>query len=205
MSLILMNKIFSCIVILFLSNSCLAQQSTPEKRAEEKTTTLFEYGAPINTIEDNFRNLWRNYPLLVSNAGSLKLVSYKYITTVKSQKQIRSYLKKNTGVYQLKGGILTSFVPDHVEHNRITMDFRPEYSLGGSVEKASIAADMEKIAMEVNVGDEVYLIHFITDAGIHDFYVFVNPETKTVLEEGNFLAMRIPLYYADFFGKKEKH
>ncbi|TDQ09691.1 hypothetical protein [Pedobacter metabolipauper] len=202
-----MNKIFSCIIILFLSSNIKAQQFTAVIENKEKTTTLFDYGQPLNTTESNFKNLFENFPLFVSNSGEdLKLISYKYITAIKNEKQIKLYVKKNTEVYDCDGGIMSVLASNDIENNRIKLEFPYENQTNKKIDKFFLKEthdNMEKMTKNINPGDEVYVVKFIANGIKYDFYIFVNPKTKIVLKEGNFLGFSIPLYYADFYSKRK--
>lgn len=205
-SIPVMKKIFICIISIFLSSSVYAQQPIAEIENQKKTSTLFDYGSPVNTIEDNFKNLFRNFPLLVSNAGQgLKLTSYQFLTTIKEQKEAQLYLRKNTKVYESGVGIVSAFGGNEIENNKIRVVFPPE-QLNKRIEDAlskEITDNIEKAAKNIHTGDEVYIVNFMADGTKYDFYVFVNPKSKTVLKEGNFLGFSIPLYYADFYSKRK--
>jgi len=115
-----MKKIFACITTLFLSSHILAQQVTDIKEYKEKTTTLFEYGKSLVSTEANFKNLFRNFPLLISNYGEdLKLISYKYITAIKIKDQIAFYVNKNIQVYQCGGTVMTILGGDDMNINKL--------------------------------------------------------------------------------------
>jgi len=194
-----MNKILICIAVLFLSGNLQAQDST-------RTTTLFEYGEPLKSSEANFRNLFQNFPKFVTNANKgIELLSYKYVTRIRNQQQIKRYLKKNTKVYMVDGG--TSIVwgvgtdSTQIEKSFIRIDFQPEHQVNNTFLK-DLKEKLKTLANKIHQGDEVYVLNFTVDYNLYEFYMFVNPTTRVLLTEGNFLGFKIPLDYADFHSKK---
>lgn len=202
-----MKKIYCFILILLLSSNVIAQSSNEIPESKENTTTLFEYGQPLMTIEANFKNLFENFPALVSNSGEgLKLISYKNLTAIKDEKQIRLYIAKNMGVYQSGGDILSVFGRNDVENNQIKLVFPTKQPIEQTKDEVSLKETndhIENMVKNIHIGDEVYMVNFFANGTKYDFYMFVNPETKVVLKEGNFLAFNIPRYYADFFSKRK--
>lgn len=202
-----MKKIYCFILILLLSSNVIAQSSNEIPESKENTTTLFEYGQPLMTTEANFKNLFENFPALVSNSGEgLKLISYKNLTAIKDEKQIRLYIAKNMGIYQGGGGITSVFGGDDLENNRIRLVFPTKQPIEQTNDDASLKETndhIENMVKNIHIADEVYVVNFFANGTKYDFYMFVNPETKVVLKEGNFLAFSIPRYYADFFSKRK--
>lgn len=201
-----MKKIFICVFILFLSSNIRAQQFTAVIENKEETTTLFDYGQPLTATESNFKNLFRNFPRFVSNSGEgLKLLSYEYLTAIKSEKQIKLYVQRNTKVYQSGGLIISVLGVNDIENNKIKLVFPSEHQPYKRIDKVllkEISDNLEKLTKNIVLGDEVYVVKFIANGTNYDLYIFVNPKTKNVRKEGNFLAFNIPLYYADFYSKK---
>lgn len=205
-SIPVMRRILSCIIIIFLSTSINAQQAVTDFGTKEKTTTLFDYGLPLKTTEDNFKNLFRNFPLLISNAGKgIKLLSYKCLTEIKDEKEVKFYLTKNTEVYLSSGGITFGLGENDVEHNTIRMIFLPENQ--SKQNDASFVKEMDdniaEMIKNINIGDEVYVVKFLADGKTYDFYVFINSKTKSVIKKGSIFGFDIPLYYADFHSKRK--
>ena len=202
-----MKKIYCFILILLLSSNVIAQSSNEIPESKENTTTLFEYGQPLMTIEANFKNLFENFPALVSNSGEgLKLISYRNLTAIKDEKQIRLYIAKNMGVYQSGGDILSVFGRNDVENNQIKLVFPTKQPIEQTKDEVPLKETndhIENMVKNIHIGDEVYMVNFFANGTKYDFYMFVNPETKVVLKEGNFLAFNIPRYYADFFSKRK--
>lgn len=203
-----MNKLLICIVLLFLASNLKGQASSEDINKNNHVTTLFEYGEPLKSTDANFRNLFRNFPKLVTNANEgIKLLSYKYITAIKNQEQIKRYLKENIKVYMADGVISTALGGDssRIESWYIKIKFPPAYEINKSINKAFIKDLQEKLrllANYVHLGDEVYLLNFAANGTPYRFYMFANPKTKSLLKDGNFLAFEIPVYYADFHSKK---
>ena len=202
-----MKKTYCFILILLLSSNVIAQSSNEIPESKENTTTLFEYGQPLMTIEANFKNLFENFPALVSNSGEgLNLISYKNLTAIKNEKQIRLYIAKNMGVYQSGGDILSVFGRNDVENNQIKLVFPTKQPIEQTKDEVSLKETndhIENMVKNIHIGDEVYMVNFFANGTKYDFYMFVNRETKVVLKEGNFLAFSIPRYYADFFSKRK--
>jgi len=201
-SIPLVRSFLSCVIIIFLSTSTNAQQATPQ----EKTTTLFDYGIPLETTEDNFKNLFRNFPLLISNADrSLKILSYKYLTAIKDEKEVKFYLTKNKEVYLSGGGIISRFGENDVKNNTIRMTFLPENQSkqNDTVFVKEMNDNISEMIKNINIGYEVYVVKFLADVKTYDFYVFVNPKTKGVIKKGSIFGFDIPLYYADFYSERK--
>lgn len=126
------------------------------------------------------------------------------MATIKNEKQIDFYFKKNSKFYLSGGGIMSSLGAADVENNRISIIFpsaNPVKTNIDSVLLKEITENIAKAAKKIHLGDDVYVVNLFVEGTTFDFYVFVNPKTKVVLDEGNFLAFSIPLYYADFHSK----
>ena len=199
-------KVFSCLIMLLLGSNVKAQKVVLITENNEQTTTLFEYGQAPTTTEANFKNLFENFPLLVSNSGKgLKLISYKFLTAIKSGRQIKFFVKKNTKIYRSGGGITAILGANDIENNRIRLVFPSGSRVDKRIEEALLKEErdaVEKVIENINIGDEVYVVKLVADGTAYNLYLFVNPITNKVLKEGSFLGFSIPLYYADFYSKR---
>lgn len=199
-------KVFSCLIILLLGSNVKAQRVIPITENNKQTTTLFEYGQAPTTTEANFKNLFENFPLLVSNSGNgLKLISYNFLTAIKSGRQIKFFVKKNTKIYRSGAGVMAALGGNDIENNRIRLVFPSGPRVDKRIEEALLKEErdtVEKVIKNINIGDEVYVVKLLSDGTAYDLYVFVNPITNKVVNEGSFLGFSIPLYYADFYSKR---
>ena len=80
-----MKYINIVIIFFFISHTVSAQASK---------TSIYEYGSEIQTCEDNFNNLFRNWtPNVVETANDLQLLSYEFVEELNTSRKIKRYIK----------------------------------------------------------------------------------------------------------------
>ncbi|GAA4335311.1 hypothetical protein GCM10023149_43230 [Mucilaginibacter gynuensis] len=199
-----MKKIFIYIAFICFGSCVHAQNGAIN--VKNNYTTLFEYGEPLKSGEDNFTNLFRNFPKFINNANKgIQLVSYKYVADIRNQDDAMRYLKKNEKLYLIDGQVSMKWDSAQVATSYITISFPSNGQLNARVSKTSVRKQVESIVSDINPGDRVYVLNFIAESQNYKFYMFVNPKTNVLLREGNFLGFDIPLYYADFYQKNLKY
>lgn len=185
------TPIYPLIISLLCFAGLYAQET---EKATETTTTLYEYGRPVSHSEDNIKNLFRNFPIYVENGKEIDFRSYKYLGTIKDDRDAEKYVAlnfKNT----LPIGLVIS-LPSSNTSNKNTNDEPSHIRLvpdnnkpGKSDEKEMITT----IAKEyVHTGDEVFVIYYVYGLKKYSHYVFINPDTKKVVSKGNPFAYEIP-------------
>lgn len=176
--------------------------SAQEIQKEYKYTNLFEYGDIVSQSEDNLKNLFNNFSLLIENGEEVEFLSYEFVGVIKDQKDARRYLKKNfKDLYPF--GWLTVF------HEGETGDEEGSFtSIIRFVEDNQLFKESEKRRMIKTIsqeyiqrGDEVFAIDYLIDLQKYRHYVFINPNTKKVLLEGNISGIKIPMSHIEHITK----
>jgi hypothetical protein len=177
----------SIIILILLSGFSL------KIHAEDSTYyNLFEYGAPIASSEDNLKNLLRNFPLYIKNADQYELLNYKYVGIIKNKKQIKRYVKNNFNKRMSVFVISTSTTtttgsPDKSE---ICLEIQPAMEHQDLFDVKSV---VDNISNEyIHPGYEVYILKFIANLKMYNYYIFINPQTKRVVTKGNMFGFNIP-------------
>jgi hypothetical protein len=156
-------------------------------------TNLFEYGEALTSEKVNFDNLFKNFPLLISNADHIKLLSYEYAGIAKSRKQIIKFVSSN--IYPNAPVWDTSIAFGGTENGRI-INRKPLIRLDNytlNMDKSSMKDIIKRISEGYATGSSVYRIKFIYLRKTYNYYVFVNPETKQVFTDGNIFGFKFPI------------
>lgn len=181
---------FYFVVLLLLCNIIVSNSMKVETNKKD-TVNLFEYGTVI-TNEDNLRNLFKNFPVLIENGDAIDFISYKYIGTIKSKKHAKKYTKKNFEDL-IPIAWITSF-PSSI--NGESVGSASIRLVEGQIPetKSQLKKHSKTIAeLYINAGDEVFVIDYVYNLTRHTHYVFINPDTKKVLLEGNIFGIEIPI------------
>ncbi|MDR1115677.1 MAG: hypothetical protein LBL33_05950 [Tannerella sp.] len=156
-------------------------------------TNLFEYGEALTSEKVNFDNLFKNFPLLISNADPIKLLSYEYAGIAKSRKQIVKFVSSN--IYPNAPVWDTSIAFGESENGSI-ISKKPLIMLDIfklNIDKSSMKDIVRGISEGYATGSKVYKIKFVYFWKTYDYYVFVNPETKQVFTDGNIFGFKFPI------------
>ena len=193
-----MKKLFLTLVPLLLLGTGVFAQPSPDGK-----TTLFEIGTPVTTDAANFDNLFRNFSKYIENGNEIEFLSYKKVGTIKNRGQIEKYLKHNlspaTGFFfETMGSTKMSGDEDYSSTIRIAvvpsrrMDIETEWKNW-----------MDTLKQSVHTGADVYEIEFNYAQQPHRYYIFVDPTTHRVVEEGNIFALKIPERHVAYIDAKE--
>lgn len=151
-------------------------------QVDGKPSTLFNYGAPLNSAWTNISNLANNTSNC--NGAKVKILSFELIGEVKSIDQAIKL-----GIYNLKHQphLLTviSFqkLPDNtpfavtVQMEPITDDVMKLVKKEGLLSKEFLK---ETIKNNVSVGFEIYLLRYSIDSKKYKEYVFIDPNSFEV-------------------------
>lgn len=162
---------------------------------KEGITTLYRYGKPLATCGTNFENLFDNFHKYVNDDGHLKFLSSKYVGTVEDAKQAHELVKKNFEHYpgwSWEWG-MTRTSEGEVRHSEFNL-----HSMYASVKRTDKEA-VNTIANElVRPGDHIYLLRFVYKTETFEQYVFVHPDTKEVVTEGNAFGFGVQLAHIEY-------
>ena len=152
--------------------------------------SIFEYGKTVETPEDNLINLFNNFPVLVKN-DSLSLLSYEYLGTVESEKQLKSYLRYNLGNKVLRWGTHSSLEErDGSKTLEIRLREVSKVNIPFSQRKKMIDVLMERY---VGVGFYAYAVNYRYGTEQYTYYIFIDPDTCKVVDKLNIFAFSWPL------------
>lgn len=146
---------------------------------------------PILQSEDNLKNLFTNFPIMVENGNEIDFLSYQFIAIIKNEKEAKKYVKKNfNDLIPFSWSVWSSEMINNVPVGKTKIHF----SIGTLFESPNELKMMEKTIAEeyVCTGDEVYAIHFVVGLIKHIHYVFINPNTHKVLLKGNLFGLEVP-------------
>ena len=183
-------------IILFLSfifvscNNINVEQLFIDDYSLQNMQSIFEYGKTVETPEDNLINLFNNFPVLVKN-DSLSLLSYEFLGTVESEKQLKSYLRYNLGNKVLRWGTNSSLEErDGSKTLEIRLREVSKVNIPISQRKKIIDVLMERY---VGVGFYVYAVNYLYGTGQYTYYIFIDPDTCKVVDKLNIFAFSWPL------------
>lgn len=192
------DSVFFLIIALFL---CTLDKAYSQIHAELNgaDTSLYEYGEPIIKSEDNIKNLFQNFPLYVENGEDLDLLSYDYVGTIKHKRDAKKFIKRNFDE-NISLGWSTVFYKNKDEINKSipsSANFFIEHPLS-IIGKEAVKNIINTISEEyIHIGDEVFVINFIVDLQKRRHYVFINPETKKILLNGNIFGFEFPMTHIE--------
>jgi hypothetical protein len=186
-----MLKIGFCVLLCLCCNLYTQSQNVDNKHSKE--TNLFEYGEPLASSEANFKNLFTNFPKLVKNADDVDLLSYKLVGVIKSHRQAKDFVKKNIYPHALGWSVSMSYEEakdNSPEQLNILLDFSATVGSNKSELNEIVKTISEKY---IQTGYEVYAVEFVCQLKKYEYYVFVDPQTKRVVTEGNIFGFRFPM------------
>ena len=188
-----MNNIIKFIFFtLFCFCCCFYAQPQNINSGNSKETNLFEYGEPLTSCEVNLKNLFNNFPKFVKNANNIDLLSYKYIGIIKNRKEARNFVKKN--IYPNAPGWSVSISYENEGSNNFPKVWLETAATVGS-NKSELNEIIKTISEEyVQPGYEVYMIKFVCVLKTHEYYIFINTETKQAVTKGNIFGFSLPIY-----------
>jgi len=193
-----MKKITFVTLWLFLAIKSYGQDNVNTPTQPMETTNLFEYGHPISSADANFRNLFKNFPILVSS-GDVKLLSYEFVQEIKNCKQAKIFLKKNSKLASLSPSVLMGMNPSAPETSQIRIVFK--MPADSKAEKENEYLNLAK-ANCVDGSLLVYSIKLAMAGKTCNYYTFVEPKTNRIKLSGNFFGFSLPTSYAIY---KEKN
>ncbi len=184
----------------FLICTVLYSSVLGQKDAITEKTTLYEYGT-VTTSEDNFENLFRNFPVFIENGDAIDFLSYKFVGVIKNQRTAKKYVRKNfKDLVPLGWSMLIPSTQNEGDKSSIS------YHVDSVREsKSELKSMINTISSDyVHTGDEVYVIEFVENLQKHEHFVFINPETKKVLLKGNIFGVEIPRAHVQYIEEKGK-
>ncbi|MDR3267198.1 MAG: hypothetical protein LBT24_06495 [Tannerella sp.] len=171
------------IVILLCSGYGLKAQDASTK------TNLFEYGTPVVSCEDNFSNFFQNFSKYVVNADMITFLGYRYVDVVKSNNQAKRYLKKNYDRSIPKWGTAISYQSNGGVNK---LSIKLEHEPGASFAKSQIKDLVNTVSNEfIHTGDKIYALKFVFEGKTHEYFIFIEPQTKKVVTFGNVFGFGI--------------
>lgn len=182
-------------LFLFLTVNSAAQNKVTTQN-NTSITNLFEYGQTINSQDDNFRNLFNNFPRLVTSSD-VKLLSYKKRKAMENCRGVKSFLRKNKKLTKFSPHILFGIDSTSLEKSQIRLSFINPYNEEAEQEDQN---DYLRVINEIcsHTPLDVYLIKFSASNKIYNYFVFVDPKSNKVQLTGNFFGFKIPTYYVNF-------
>ena len=165
----------------------------------QETTTLYRYGKPLETCETNFKNLFANFHKYVK-AESIDLLSYEYVGTVENAELAHKLVKKNldhSPSWIVSSGELIAKQDSNVmeRHSKLEIQLLAEETISKK-EKKEMA---KTIANEyIRPGDRIYLLRFVCDGKTFEQYVFIHPDTKEVVTQGNVFGFDIKVSHIEY-------
>lgn len=166
--------------------------------AQEKTT-LYRYGKPLETCETNFENLFSNFHKYVK-AESIDLLSYEYIGTVENAELAHKLVKKNLdhspSWIVSSGERIAKQDSDVIErYSKLEIQLLAKETISKK-EKKEMA---KTIANEyIRPGDRIYLLRFVCDGKTFEQYVFIHPDTKEVVTQGDVFGFDIKMSHIEY-------
>lgn len=169
---------------------------------EGDQTSFYEY-KEVLTSEDNFKNLFYNIPKYAKGGDMVDFLSYEYVGIIKNKRQTKKYLKKNFKHYpHFAWGISLSGSGLGVKDVETIVQLMPSSHDTDKLEEKDVIKTISEVY--VGLGFEVYEIRFVYGLKIYSQYVFVNPDTKEVVLEGNVFGMKVPLTHFEYFDSQNK-
>jgi hypothetical protein len=166
-------------------------------QATTDVSSLYQYGSPVLSCEDNLKNFIRNFHRYVDNAGEFHLMTYEYAGVVKNQRQARRLVSMNFGTQPFDA--VCSYGDDFS-----TVRLSP--SKNDSVDKKELQKKTTACADEfVKTGYHIYVIKFVFELKPYVFYVFISPETKQVVDGVSPLGFDIPERHFVFCDRRRFH
>lgn len=169
--------------------------------------TIYEYGDSLTSCECNFENLFRNWPKWVNNHQKTKLLSYKYVETLKDTSLIKHYAVLLNNWDML--GCRISASHGEKSNSDTTIYTRELYFYGEpmgnmpkeikrcptkealwrSEWKSNFEKMRESFREAVYRGDKVYLIKLKIERKKYDHYVICRPGENKIVFDNLFLGI----------------
>ena len=186
------NTIIICLLLSILNYLSINAQSFNTV----KRTSIFEYGVAIQSVEDNFKNLFQNFPDLIGNKHQIKLLSYEYVGLTGSQRNVRRIVGRNFYRGALvwftsisRASSTSSFIDEEgVSHKNFC---HTEISFRLNIQnldksRSELRRLRDFIVDQIQPDFKVYKLRWQYQHGRErDFFIFVNPETNRVVQSGN--------------------
>lgn len=167
------NLLILLVPLLFTLNVNAQAVTYSGHMTSSKRLNAFTWGDhPVTTISDNFENLFRNVPQMISNPDSLQFIRYEYVATLRGKEDAVNYFLKN--IHKNAPIVYYYSIGNKLY---ISISTLQNFQREGSIKLFKKWIDEKNIQK----GDQVYRIDFIVNHKNMQHYVFVNPETKQVV------------------------
>ena len=184
-----MKYINIVIIFFFISHTVSAQASK---------TSIYEYGSEIQTCEDNFNNLFRNWtPNIVETANDLQLLSYEFVEELNTSRKIKRDIKwfsnphtiGNTDTrisytkssYSLETGKATS----------IYKQWMTVVRYGDKLSTKELKKLKDNVKSRIKIGDKVYIIKYKYEGIEHTAFAICCPLTNKVVWDNMFQTIMV--------------
>lgn len=194
------------ITIILLASSIFSYGQTPQN-SKWDNVTIYEYGTPLSTCENNFENLFRNWSKWITNYQQTEFVSYEYVTKLNDTTQIANYAKKMIRWESLmpkvrrtnreKVNADSSKISRELYFNTESLDNVFKMMKVDNTMKSKFRSEWESnlILMRtqfrntVHIGDKVYSIKLKITGQTYDHYVICRPGDNRIVYDQLFLGI----------------
>lgn len=189
--------------LILIFATCFASLSFAQS---PQSYSIYEYGDKLISCDTNFKNLFQNWNSEhIKNARDIKLISYKFVETIKDSIQIKKYIKQLTkpdvllksgktaeqsGSDMMKKRECYVFIETFDEMNaRLKGERKPE------IPKEAFLSELKKTAgglkYRIHIKDSIYVIKVQKEGKVFDNYVICNSKTFKVKCDNLFLGIQL--------------
>ncbi|WP_291583517.1 hypothetical protein [Bacteroides sp.] len=184
-----MKYINIVIIFFFISHTVSAQDSK---------TSIYEYGSEIQTCEDNFNNLFRNWtPNVVETANDLQLLSYEFVEELNTYRKIKRYTKwfsnPNT-IGNTDTRIRYTKSSYSLETGKATSNYKQWMTIvryGDKLSTKELKKLKDKVKSRIKIGDKVYTIKYKYEGIEHIAFTICCPLTNKVVWDNMFQTIMV--------------
>jgi hypothetical protein len=176
--------------------SCHAHNADSVRLIHEQIN-IYEFGMPVTSCRCNFENLMYNWKKWVINNKETELLSYRYVETLTDAAKITRYA---TLMFSWEATLFSTWEKSYGSSDKDKTEYKKEIGyvpvtyaehmknvsecMAKNADKIKLARkELEReldnlrttIASEMQFGDEVYLLQFMTKERVYDYYVVCRP------------------------------
>ncbi|MBC8054223.1 MAG: hypothetical protein H7Y13_14265 [Sphingobacteriaceae bacterium] len=195
-----MKNLLFIILSIFLYSKATGQNAIPPNSRDEQMTNMFEYGEILTSPETNFKNLFKNFPLLVSG-NDLELLSYKFVKSIPNKNSAKFFINKNSNLTEFSGVTMATGGSDGPHGSFIKFNFGVHSSFSKKRMKEMFV--QQCMQMFTDKPTLVYVIRFAALGKEYKLYTFIDPNTYKVTD-GNMFGFDLPLSYTQYKERSAK-
>lgn len=166
--------------------------------AQDSKISIYEYGSKIQTCEDNFNNLFKNWtPNVIETANELQLLSYEFVEELNTSRKIKKYMKWFSNPNTIGNtGTRISYTKssNSLETNKPTSNYKQWMTVsryGDKLSTKELKRIKDEVKSKIKKGDKVYIIKYKYGGTEYTAFAICSSQTNKVIWDNMFQTIMV--------------